>query len=341
LALSRYDPSAVAILHIAQRLPASSMWHDAFALLILLKRVAAVQHSFNATVLRQEYQGGNESRIPLQLVLTAKQGSIDELPPDMRDNVRNTLKLNPELRVRFLNDADCSDFIASNFGSDLHSAYVNEKYGAYRGDICRAAVVALEGGFYADLDMQFRVPFSQMVDSTTTFMSSYTIGCQILNAFFAAERGSKVMQHVLEAIEDWYRGHEHTTMGTVTMLRGLEKVAQEECPEVDIKRQSSLDLGVPCGPRNNFRLYREQSFRCQRGMNRSRQYWEKHPECTPARAASKFEGLQYGIFQPDRHSGRGPLVAWSRFEACKWWGCELNGKPSGRREAAQEGILCH
>jgi len=310
-----------------------------FASLILVKRVAAIQHSLEGTVLRQDELGGHEHKIPLQLVMTAKQGSIGELPLKVRDNVRRTLHLNPHLRVRFLNDTDCGDFIASNFGADLHSAYVNEKYGAYRGDICRAAVVALEGGFYADLDMQFRVPFSEMVDGNTTFMSAFSRDCQMLNAIFAAERGSTVMQRVLETIKDWYSGIRPATgglMGIVTMMKGLQKVVQDECPGLNIKRDSSQGAGVQCGPHQTFQLYREQRFRCQKGMDTDHRYWKAHPECTRARAASDFEGLQYGIFRPDKRVGRGPLLAWSRFEACTGWGCEQEG----RREAAEDHVTC-
>ncbi|CAK0843615.1 unnamed protein product [Prorocentrum cordatum] len=314
------------------------MKNAVFALLMLLKRVASFQHSFDGTALRQEESGGYEGRIPFQLIMTAKQGSIDELPPEVRENVRKTLNLNPELRVRFLNDSDCSDFIASNFGSDLHSAYINEKYGAYRGDICRAAVVALEGGFYADLDMQFRVPFSEMVDDSTTFMSSFSKDCEILNAIFAAERGSKVMQRVLEEIKGWYNGSEPTNglMGIVTMMHGLQKVVQEECPGVNVKKESSSGAEVQCGPHQNFLLYREQHFKCQLGMGNDRRYLEAHPECTPARVANNFLGAHYGIFRPTKGKVRGPLLAWSRFDNCTVWGCEQ----SGRREAAPLPVIC-
>jgi hypothetical protein len=287
----------------------------------------------------------------MQLIMTAKQGSIDDLPPKMRDNVLNTLKLNPELKVRFLNDTDCSDFIASNFDSDLHSTYVNEKYGPYRGDICRAAVMSLEGGFYTDLDVQVRVPFSEMVDSTTTFMTALSSNCDVLNALFAAERGSRVMTHVVEEIRAWYRGHTAPAprwMGTVTMMRGLQQALRDECPEVDIKKQSLQKVGVQCGPDHNIRLFREQEFKCQ--AHAMPHYWEQHPECTPTRATGgttgKFWGLMFGIFEPctpaalrkkqcDQRSVRGPLVAWSRFEACTGWGCEQQRRREADLLAAQ------
>jgi len=261
--------------------------------------------------------------IPWQLVMTGKQGSIDELPPKVRDNVRQTLALNPGLPVRWLDDAACRIFIRANFGSGLLSAFNSEPRGAYRGDICRAAVLALEGGIYMDVDVQMHVPFSQLLDNNTTFMASVTEYGDVMNALFAAERGSNIMQAVLHAIEDWYsERHPHPKtsgwMGPQTMLHGMEKVAALECPTVRLKSQQQLQHA--CGPHHQIRLYREQGLQCASGA----------AECPPPRGKG-FQGLRYGIFEP------GPerrLVAWSRFAACESWGCGYSG-----HEVERSGLL--
>ncbi|CAK0817280.1 unnamed protein product, partial [Prorocentrum cordatum] len=137
----------------------------------------------------------------VRLVMTAKEGSVDDLPPTVRDNVRRTLELNAGLRLRFLDDGQCHEFVATHF-PDLEPSFASETFGPFRGDICRAAVLALEGGFYADLDLQFRFSFSDLVDNTTTFMSAWSgVDCDILNALVAVERGSEVMQSVLDAMK--------------------------------------------------------------------------------------------------------------------------------------------
>ncbi|CAK0866421.1 unnamed protein product, partial [Prorocentrum cordatum] len=162
---------------------AKEMRHLVFAHSFLLELVAAIQSSqvsFNEGPTFPDDHPGilaaqskrTQLKIPLQLVMTAKAGGVDDLPPKQRDNVRETLALNPELTLRFLTDEDCRGFISKNYEPDLLSAFDNEKHGSYRGDICRAAVIAIEGGFYADLDVQFRVPFVKMVDEGTTFMSA-------------------------------------------------------------------------------------------------------------------------------------------------------------------------
>jgi len=252
-------------------------------------------------------------KIPLQLVMTAKAGGVDDLPPKQRDNVRETLALNPELTLRFLTDEDCRGFISKNYEPDLLSAFDNEKHGSYRGDICRAAVIAIEGGFYADLDVQFRVPFVKMVDEGTTFMSALDIYCNVLNALFAVEPSSAVMHSVIAAIRDWYaqpgasrpRG---SFLGTVTMLAGLKDVVSHDCPGMDIRNATELQRS--CGSHHQFRFFTEQRIRCARTATE---------ECPLGRQLTHFDGVRFGLFEPGPNR---KLVAWSRFETCSKWGCD-------------------
>jgi len=307
------------------------MRHAAFVILSLLQPVAAIhttrQASFN---IRRELEDPRviHHNIPLQLVMTAKERSIDDLPPPVRANVRRTLELNPELRLRFLNDETCRDFIAANVGAELQAAFEGEKTGIFRGDICRAVVLAIEGGFYADLDLQPRVPFAELVDNTTTFMTAFSaIDCDMLNAIIAVERGSTVMSAVLEEIKAWYMGGgtEGKFMGTQTMMYGLDNVVAADCPGVSIRKRDQLRF--KCGDHHNFRLYREDQLRCRGGFPN---------ECPPLRAQSKLQLLRYGIFEP----GAGTdfdrkLVAWSRFENCAQLGCGGRGEEKNQRRERQ------
>jgi hypothetical protein len=253
--------------------------------------------------------------IPRQLVLTAKHGSLDDLPLKVQYNVRQTLALNPGLRLRWLDDDACGDFILDHFGSDLLSLFNRQREGKFRGDICRAAVVAVEGGFYVDLDVQMRVPFSQLVDNMTTFMAVKTPRGDILNAIFAAERGSEVMRAVVAALEAWlvvekrrYSG----LLGPETMMAGLQEVVKRDCPSVDLRRLNQLQQ--TCGRHHQIRLYQERWLECRPGS----------VECPPPRNTSNtsFLGLRYGIFEP---GPQGTLVAWSRFAGCTSWGCDAGG----------------
>lgn len=255
------------------------------------------------------------AKVPFQLVLTAKNGSLADLPKKMGLNLGKTLALNPGLQVRFLNDAACRDFIALNF-KNLLPVFNAERRGAYRGDICRAAVIALEGGFYADLDVQFRVPLSQLADDSTTFMTSFDVTCNALNAVFAAEPGSEVMRFIISAILQWYEAPSHppdsSWMGTKTMLDGMAAFVARSCPWVDLK---STKLQFGCGLRQQFRLYREKRLLCDTSVSKAFAWTQT--ECPPTRSTG-FSGAHFGIFEPGPERN---LVAWSRFEDCTKWGC--------------------
>jgi len=276
-------------------------------------------------------------KIPQQLVMTAKSGTLDDLPERTLANVRSTLALNPELRVRFLNDSACAEFIGSHYGAELLSAFSNERVGAYKGDICRAAVVAVEGGFYADLDVQFRLPFSHLVDRRTTFMSAFDSFCNLWNAIFAAEAGSSVMKAVVEQMVDWYRGNhtEAELMGTHTFLQGLEAVVASECPVHCGRGSHSATCGLSwkakgklqfrCGAQHEIRLYREKKLTC--GLLPTE-------ECPEGRMEGNgFFGLRFGIFEPGI---KGKLVGWSRFENCSDFGCNQRRMRDPASEARVE-----
>merc|ERR1719221_1794777 len=110
------------------------MIHVARSFLILLGTVTAIQ-SPQVTINEHSTSSyGNpdiplvipkrtQLKIPLQLVMTAKSGGIDDLPTKQRDNVRETLKLNPGLTLRFLNDDACRTFIHQRYGSEFTNIF--------------------------------------------------------------------------------------------------------------------------------------------------------------------------------------------------------------------------
>lgn len=299
----------------------------ALATLSLLLPAAGIQivdQLASRLVAKGKDPASTQSMIPRQLVMTAKHGSLDDLPPKVQDNVRQTLALNPGLRLRWLDDDACGDFILDYFGPGLLSLFNRQREGKFRGDICRAAVIAVEGGFYVDLDVQMRVPFSQLVDNVTTFMSVKTPKGDVLNAIFAAERGSEVMSAVVTALEAElvvekrrYSG----LLGPETMMAGLAEVVARDCPSVDLRRWRQLQQA--CGQRHQIRLYQERWLQCRPGS----------AECPPPRNSSNasFAGLRYGIFEP---GPQGTLVAWSRFAGCTSWGCGAGG--AGRIETSDD-----
>jgi len=258
-------------------------------------------------------------RIPRQLVLTAKAANLASLPPPVQRNIRRTLALSPGIRLRFLGDADCKAYIHAHFDSELQQIFAEEIRGSFRGDICRACVLAREGGFYLDLDVQLHVPLERLVDGNTTFAAAFTEDAAILNAIMAAAPENEVMVEALRQIRAWYRyevSHEDAYtpsqwLGPVTMLRALREVARKACNANgrSLQRQT---LQWDCG-NHAFRLYEEHSLDC---------FSNTTEECPSTRAFSEFAGVKFGIFTPwPDHR----VVAWPRFEECSDWGCSAGG----------------
>lgn len=267
-----------------------------------------------------------DSKIPFRLFVTAKTASYDALSGSVMENLENTRSLNPGIPVTLFGDAECRDYIQVHYPGPLLAAFDNEKRGMFRGDICRAAVISVDGGFYTDLDFQPKLPFAQMVDNATTFMTASSYDGGLLNAMFGAEPGSEIMQHVLKAIMHWYgkwrmaasRSDEATPwMGVKTMLDGLRTFSEANCPgsEVQGRIQKHMRLQAACGRRQQVRLYTEQKIDCAGPR--------ADVECPDERRSSKFPGTGFGIFEP------GParrLVAWSRFASCHSTGCGVGDK---------------
>jgi hypothetical protein len=264
----------------------------------------------------------SEYKVPLQLILTSKSASSSQLPSGVRTNIIGTLSMDPQMRLRWLDDKTCLEYLQQHF----KPAYVNmlktERRGSFRGDICRAAVLYREGGFYTDLDLELRVPFTSVIDKKTTFMSTFTADNAILNALIAAEPRNAVMRETLKELRKWYGnevphvadqadGSTSEWMGPLTMLRGLKAVMKAECQGKDPKLMQSSRL--ECG-KENLMLYREAELNC----------FQPSDECPPSRMRSDFYGVKFGIFENTMARDR-KLIAWPRYADCTDWGCQSGG----------------
>mmetsp|Transcript_72999 Transcript_72999/g.144684 ORF Transcript_72999/g.144684 Transcript_72999/m.144684 type:complete len:335 (+) Transcript_72999:41-1045(+) len=290
--------------------------------------------SENAAVSESRLRGAgnfNEipaARIPRQLVLTSKEASPDTLPAPVKANLGRTLELETGagLTMRWLDDHACLAYMEEHFGYIFKERLKNEPRGSFRGDICRAAVLYREGGFYVDLDVQMRVPLTTLVDDNTTFMTAFTADGAILNAIIATEPHNSIMAETLRELRRWYDGEtshyaspdEETStewMGPMTMYRGLRRVMKLHCPHMpysDVRMQHRWTCGA-----QQLVTYNERELDCSEPVESG--------ECPPSRANSTFAGANFGLFVGGPWHGPRKLVAWPRFEACKDWGCDGGG----------------
>lgn len=268
--------------------------------------------------------------IPRQLILTGPGSFLHDLPLEIRHNVEEIIAANPGLIVQWFSDADCYSYISYYYDSELAGMFRREFHGSFRGDICRAAVLYREGGFYVDLDVELLVPLTTMIGVSTTFLSAFTADGAMLNAIMACTPYSEVLHETLVELRKWYRGAvprradprvdgaaKSEWMGPLTLHRAVMSVIQSSCPEnTHFVPGSQLDW--TCGS-EVLRFYLEQELHCS--------VLESTAECSVQRARSPFVGLRYGIFTPSSRieAKERQLIGWPRFEGCRRWGC---GDPS-------------
>ncbi|CAJ1379202.1 unnamed protein product, partial [Effrenium voratum] len=183
------------------------------------------------------------TRIPQQLVLTSKEGTFASLPKAVQRNVRHTLALNPWVSLRWLGDKECESYLMQHYNhTELPMFFKHETRGSYRSDVCRAAVLAREGGFYTDLDVEMKWSFQDLAGNETTFLASYSEDGSVLNAMMGAVANSSFMEEMLRQLTRFYRGEpverygsSSEWMGPVTALAGLKAVAARDCPRQDLQ----------------------------------------------------------------------------------------------------------
>lgn len=258
------------------------------------------------------------TQIPDQLVMTGGPATPGEMPGPVRQNIVSMILLQNQarkkqgllpIRLRWLSTDTCHSYIKKHYDKDLVHLFQHAEPSFYKGDICRTAVLLREGGFYMDVDMQLSEPFLNLVDKDTTFMSARSKIGGLLNGLMAAAPGSPVLQNTLNFMRKWYTSGAHRDrhsglMGTNCTLRGLEKVIQDNCPDLSLKATGGI-LQWSCGD-HVIRLYEEKELRCSGSLSPS-------PECPIERKQARSFLARIGIFrpeQPQRNSRE--LIGWTR-----------------------------
>merc|ERR1719499_2565704 len=129
----------------------------------------------------------------------------------------------------------CADAVFDILGRNGFETYERLKRGSYKGDICRAAILYRDGGFYFDADTEWLIPFTEMVDNTTTFMSSW---CKfgILNAIQGVTAGNpyilRTLELIVRTVQSWdsWR-NDDGLFGPRTYAYSLWDMMREDCPD--------------------------------------------------------------------------------------------------------------
>lgn len=129
--------------------------------------------------------------------------------------MRTWRALNPTWEIRYYVDADCAAFVAEHFPEYL-SLYNGLPKAVERADLFRYLVVLKQGGFYADIDVECRVPLdswvapdaelivgteNEFVEAGVARFRSYSRTRQLLQWAFGGAPGHPIMRGVVERIK--------------------------------------------------------------------------------------------------------------------------------------------
>jgi len=285
-----------------------------------------------------ELTSTGELQIPKQLIMTGKPETFEEMSAAVQANIQHTLSLSgDDVKFRWFGDQACRQYIKDHYEADLLLLFDKERHGYYRGDICRAAVLYQEGGFYLDVDLQLAVPLTSLVDADTTFASAYSHSDGVYNAIIATVPKSPILAETLKEIRGWYANerveqklHPNSLMGTFTMLHGMQSAMNAACSAGDVLKKMT-DSAWKCGE-HSIRMYAEMDLRC---------FPPWLPECPAERQKSPHFGLRLGLFPAGSPvvPGRVP-VGWSRFVACDddTTGCGSGGHAKVAGSASPFGV---
>jgi hypothetical protein len=91
--------------------------------------------------------------------------SWDQMPEALVANVEKIRRDHPAWEYRFYSDADCLDFIASEYSSEVLRLYqsIRPVYGAARADLFRYLLMLKVGGVYLDIKSTADRPLSELI----------------------------------------------------------------------------------------------------------------------------------------------------------------------------------
>lgn len=96
----------------------------------------------------------------------------DELPFLTKWHIYNLKKRNPEFEYQFYDDQRVSDFIQSEFGSEIFDLYSKINIGAAKADFFRYAILYKKGGIYLDIDSLSLAKFNTFIQPSDSAIIS-------------------------------------------------------------------------------------------------------------------------------------------------------------------------
>jgi mannosyltransferase OCH1-like enzyme len=136
--------------------------------------------------------------IPDRLFMTWKSKELPTSPPTARQYWDNWRHNEPQLDRVILSDAECA--VLASFYPDLKSRYDALPLNVMRADICRVLAIYYFGGYYKDLDVDWRKPLKEWVRPTDDVVYGWEDDEHLCQWFFAAKPGDKCVHSILQHI---------------------------------------------------------------------------------------------------------------------------------------------
>lgn len=92
-------------------------------------------------------------------------------------------KLNPDYDVHLYDDKECYDFINTQFGLNYAEFFKDIPSGPIKADFWRLCVLFINGGVYADIDLEPLVPLSEIIAEDACFCT--VLNFQVIHIFQA------------------------------------------------------------------------------------------------------------------------------------------------------------
>jgi hypothetical protein len=159
-----------------------------------------------------------ESEIPKIIYQT---WATKDLPPKMAECVARLKKSNPDFKYELYDDADCKEFIKTEFEPDVLAAYNSLIPGAFKADLWRYCILYKRGGFYIDIKFQCEPGFSLDPKQSSFYVREYNhkgtglydhivytgvIGSRPNNPLFM-----DCINQIVDNVNKKYYGPEHTS----------------------------------------------------------------------------------------------------------------------------------
>jgi mannosyltransferase OCH1-like enzyme len=173
------------------------------------------------------------SGVPLNIYQTWYTTNV---PPKMKENIDNLVKMNPDFNYYLYSDKQCKQFIKDNFEQDVLDAFNRFKPGAYKADLWRYCILYKLGGIYLDIKFNTTIPLNSVLsDNPEIFVIDIQASsdlCEsklsVYNGVLASPPGNIIFKDCIDAIvacskEKCYKGTYLSISGPCLLGEVLKK----------------------------------------------------------------------------------------------------------------------